>query len=183
MTTTSLIPHATNHVVTGLSEYLTTSFYLAEPTTAEQLRSFLLDPNDGMFYGPYVRTCLPYAPATNWEGVLSWLPSWFKPYCHQAEAFTRLSTLGPEGTKRPDPTLIVTGTGSGKTESFLYPALDHCKRNPGQGIKAIILYPMNALASVQEQRIATLLNEHPELSGISAGLYAGEVASGGCTKG
>ena len=50
------------------------------------------------------------------------------------------------------PTLVTTGTGSGKTECFLLPALDHCARQRdagAHGIKALILYPMNALANSQ----------------------------------
>ncbi|MCT1463183.1 DEAD/DEAH box helicase [Corynebacterium sanguinis] len=180
---TSLIPtRAAAHIEDGLSEYLTTSIALTDNTTAQQLSEFLLNPDGGMFRGPYVRTRLPYAPATEWEGVLSWLPSWFTPYRHQAEAFKRLSTLGPDGPRRPEPTLVVTGTGSGKTESFLFPVLDHCMRNPGGGIKALILYPMNALASDQEQRLARLLSDNPELGGITAGLYTGEVPAGGRSK-
>ena len=179
----SLIPtHAAGDIENGLAEYLTTSFALTDTTTAQQLSDFLLDPDDGMFRGPYVRMRLPYAPAQDWKGVLSWLPGWFKPYRHQAEAFARLSSLGSDGPKRPEPTLVVTGTGSGKTESFLFPVLDHCKRNPGTGIKAVILYPMNALASDQEQRLAKLLAGNPELAGITAGLYTGEVSSGGRTS-
>lgn len=176
----SLIPtHAVSHISDGLSEYLTTTISLSDSATAERLREFLLDPHDGMFHGPYVRSRLPYAPAEHWEGVLSWLPEWFEPYRHQAQAFERLASWGPGGAKRPEPTLVVTGTGSGKTESFLYPVLDHCRRNPGSGIKAVILYPMNALAADQERRLAELLTSNSELSGITAGLFTGEVVSGG----
>lgn len=46
--------------------------------------------------------------------------------------------------------MIATGTGSGKTECFLYPILEYCYRHIGErGIKALIIYPMNALASDQ----------------------------------
>ncbi len=52
---------------------------------------------------------------------------------------------------------MATGTGSGKTECFLYPILDHVLANPAQrGIKAILLYPMNALAGDQARRFAKL---------------------------
>ena len=34
-------------------------------------------------------------------------------------------------------TVIATGTGSGKTESFLIPIVDHCLRKPDRGIKAL----------------------------------------------
>lgn len=181
----SLIPtYASNHIVDGLSEYLTTTFSLAEDLTSQQLREFLNDPKGGMFYGPYVRTRLPYAPAVSWEGILGWLPSGFKPYRHQAEAFERLSSFdyATGSQRRPSPTLVVTGTGSGKTESFLYPILDHCRRSTGSGIKALILYPMNALAADQERRLAKLLHAEAELAGVTAGIYTGEVVSGGRRK-
>lgn len=42
-------------------------------------------------------------------------------------------------------TVIATGTGSGKTEAFLIPVLELCCREPGPGVKAILIYPMNAL--------------------------------------
>ena len=181
----SLIPtYASNHIVDGLSEYLTTTFSLAEDLTSQQLREFLNDPKGGMFYGPYVRTRLPYAPAQSWDGILGWLPSGFKPYRHQAEAFSRLASFDyvTGEARRPSPTLVVTGTGSGKTESFLYPILDHCRRSTGSGIKALILYPMNALAADQERRLAKLLHAEAELAGVTAGIYTGEVVSGGRRK-
>jgi ATP-dependent helicase YprA (DUF1998 family) len=43
-------------------------------------------------------------------------------------------------------TIISSGTGSGKTEAFFLPILIYCLQNPGPGIRALILYPMNALA-------------------------------------
>ncbi|KAB1503861.1 DEAD/DEAH box helicase [Corynebacterium sp. 320] len=181
----SLIPtHAADYIVDGLSEYLTTTFALSEDLTAQQLRDFLLAPEGGMFYGPYVRTRLPYAPASDWSGILGWLPDYFKPYRHQAEAFARLRSVDVTTGEdhRPQPTLVVTGTGSGKTESFLYPILDHCRRTQGSGIKALILYPMNALASDQERRLAELISSEAALAGVSAGLYTGEVPTGGRRK-
>ncbi|MGP5592169.1 DEAD/DEAH box helicase [Corynebacterium flavescens] len=181
----SLIPtRASRHIADGLSEYVTTSFSLAEDLTSQQLRAFLQAPHGGMFFGPYVKTRLPYAPAQDWKGILGWLPQGFTPYRHQAQAFERLASYSSaEGTpRRPQPTLVVTGTGSGKTESFLYPILDHCRSNRGSGIKALILYPMNALAADQEKRLTRLLMEDEALAGITAGLYTGEVASGGRRK-
>lgn len=63
---------------------------------------------------------------------------------------------------------------------FLFPLLDHCWRHRGEpGIKAIILYPMNALASDQAGRIAEQIHNwpdaaNPQLRGqIRAGLYVG----------
>ena len=61
----------------------------------------------------------------------------------------------------------------------MFPLLDHCRRarQPGQqGIKAIILYPMNALASDQAERLAQLLRK-PGMQGVSAGLHGHAEAS------
>ncbi len=54
-------------------------------------------------------------------------------------------------------TVIATGTGSGKTESFLIPIVDYCLRKTDRGIKALIIYPMNALANDQINRIDNAL--------------------------
>ncbi len=79
--------------------------------------------------------------------------------------------------RRPQPTIVTTGTGSGKTEAFLYPILDHvlrAKKNGVTGTKALILYPMNALANDQANRLAKILTSDLALSGISAGIYTGQ---------
>ena len=174
----SLIPvHTSEHVLGGVSEYLATAFSLANPETSNALKAFLEDTERGMFHGPYVRTRLPYARAIGWDGILDWLPSWFTPYHHQAEAFRRLRTQDENGARRPDPTLVITGTGSGKTESFLYPVLDHAARARGngqRGTKALLLYPMNALANDQADRLAKLITDEPALAGVTAGIYTGE---------
>ena len=70
-------------------------------------------------------------------------------------------------------TLVATGTGSGKTETYLWPILDHCRRHKDRpGIKAILIYPMNALANDQARRLASALTSIPSLSGVRAGIYA-----------
>lgn len=71
---------------------------------------------------------------------------------------------------------MATGTGSGKTECFLLPLLEHCRQQHAQGtrgIKAILIYPMNALATDQARRIADLIHTIPSLAGLRAGLYIG----------
>ncbi|HOI54234.1 MAG TPA: DEAD/DEAH box helicase, partial [Phycisphaerae bacterium] len=71
-------------------------------------------------------------------------------------------------------TLISTGTGSGKTECFLYPVISKCLelRDAGEpaGISAVIVYPMNALAEDQLDRMRGLLAG----SGITFGMYVGK---------
>lgn len=55
-------------------------------------------------------------------------------------------------------TIISTGTGSGKTEIFLLPILNYCIENRDkEGVKAILVYPMNALANDQVERLRKAL--------------------------
>ncbi|KOV62862.1 DEAD/DEAH box helicase [Streptomyces sp. MMG1121] len=158
-------------------EYLTTTFALAEPATQNALTDFLTDPANGLFRGPYLRIRRPFRAAENgWQQHLDWWKSDFWPYAHQAEAFARLTT---KGGHTPQPTLVTTGTGSGKTESFLIPVIDHCRRAKAagkHGIKAVLLYPMNALAGDQADRIGKLLRDE-RLEDVTAGLYIGEASS------
>jgi ATP-dependent helicase YprA (DUF1998 family) len=70
-------------------------------------------------------------------------------------------------------TIISTGTGSGKTETFLIPILDHCLKNPGPGIKALILYPMNSLANDQVNRLEQAIAAVPGC-GVRYALFTGD---------
>jgi superfamily II DNA/RNA helicase len=67
--------------------------------------------------------------------------------------------------------VVATGTGSGKTECFLLPILDDALRNPGPGVRAILIYPMNALANDQLDRLRNLLQQIPE---VTFGRYTGD---------
>ncbi len=162
----------------SLLDYLGTTFALADPDARRVLGGFLSDAETGMFRGPYVRVRLPFQLADQgWREHLEWFGG-LPPYGHQAAAFARLSTFGrlPENA-RPQPTLVTTGTGSGKTEAFLYPILDHVQRANRAGVtgmKALILYPMNALANDQALRLTNFLAGNPELAGVTAAIYTGE---------
>lgn len=165
-------------ITQSISDYLKTTFALSDAAVAQTLESFLEDPDTGIFKGPFVRVRLPFRSADDgWRDHLGWYDG-YVPYGHQARAFERLSSLNLTAEKpRPQPTLITTGTGSGKTEAFLYPILDHVLRAQARGqsgIKALILYPMNALANDQARRLADLIVEHPDLAGVRAGIYTGE---------
>nr|WP_296777423.1 DEAD/DEAH box helicase [Rhodococcus sp. (in: high G+C Gram-positive bacteria)] len=177
-----LLPLAqAERITASLLDYLGTTFALADPDARRALDIFLEHPTTGMFRGPYLRLRMPFRPAEpGWQKSLDWVGG-LTPYGHQAAAFERLSSanLGPDKV-RPLPTLVTTGTGSGKTEAFIYPILDHVLRSKRQGVtgtKAIILYPMNALANDQAQRLAALITQHKELGGITAALYTGENGS------
>ena len=71
--------------------------------------------------------------------------------------------------------VVTTGTGSGKTECFLLPILQHLMEEMEAGeltgaVCAIIIYPMNALANDQMKRLRKILATCPE---ITFGLYNG----------
>lgn len=73
--------------------------------------------------------------------------------------------------------VIATGTGSGKTECFLYPILNYLLEEMGKGtlaqpgVRALLLYPMNALANDQIARLRDIAQAFPE---ITFGRYTGE---------
>lgn len=93
----------------------------------------------------------------------------FPPHAHQAQAFQRT------GIETPQPTLVATGTGSGKTECFMFPLLNHCAGASEAGVKAIIIYPMNALATDQASRFAKTIASDPQLHGkVTVGLFVGD---------
>ncbi len=67
--------------------------------------------------------------------------------------------------------IVATGTGSGKTECFLLPVLDDALQHQGPGVRAIVIYPLNALANDQLGRLRNLFPALPE---ITFGRYTGD---------
>ncbi len=54
--------------------------------------------------------------------------------------------------------VLTTGTGSGKSLAYIVPIVDQVLReSSGKGIKAIVVYPMNALANSQREELAKFL--------------------------
>ncbi|PDS34695.1 ATP-dependent helicase [Rhizobium anhuiense] len=82
-------------------------------------------------------------------------PRFRKPFRHQMEAWETLSRPGT-----PQSVLVTSGTGSGKTECFLFPILsDLVRQTEGnsttlEGVQAILLYPLNALIESQRARLS-----------------------------
>lgn len=153
----------------GVADFLATTFPATTPGFETLMADFLATPGK-LAQGPYVSIGLPFRKYAG-KPVFDWLEKGFVPHSHQARAFERL--VGDE----PRSTLIATGTGSGKTECFLYPVLEHCRQQRAagkRGIKAILIYPMNALATDQASRLAKEILTRPAFAGISAGLYVGD---------
>lgn len=165
-------PLIVSHQVTqGIADFLRTAFPSSTAGFDGLVERFLSE-RSNLFKGPYVTVPLPFRKQSLDSGLaFSWLPAEFRAHAHQAKAFAR---LGGDDARS---TLVATGTGSGKTECFLFPILEHCriaKAEGRRGIKAIILYPMNALASDQATRVAKEILKAPELAGVRAGLFVGE---------
>ena len=72
--------------------------------------------------------------------------------------------------------IVTTGTGSGKTECFIIPIINELLREKeanrlSPGVRAILIYPMNALANDQMKRLRKLLKNYPD---ITFGVYNGD---------
>ncbi|MFQ3451770.1 DEAD/DEAH box helicase [Bradyrhizobium sp. UFLA01-814] len=171
-----------------IRHYLEATFNFRRREEETALSAFINDPENGLFKGPWVQLRRPYRPAHETYDPAEHFdirPD-FHPFRHQWQAWQRLSSKGRD----PESTIVTTGTGSGKTECFLFPLLDHCLRairRGEKGVKAIILYPMNALAADQAGRFTDEVFSRPELhvgagndrkALIKIGLYTGRSGAG-----
>ncbi|MDB6146539.1 MAG: box helicase [Spartobacteria bacterium] len=86
-------------------------------------------------------------------------------FTHQLAAIIQSQKAMAAGMR---PSLIITAaTGAGKTESFLLPILNDLARTPkrpSEGIRCLILYPMNALVNDQVDRLDDWLRDQTEIS-------------------
>jgi len=156
------------HVEQGIKDFLRSTFPVTTPFFSTIFERLLNEPGN-VFKGPYLDIQLPFQQGKGGIGYFPDLPMQFPPYLHQERSFDRLS--GPN----PQATIVATGTGSGKTECFLYPILDYCYKHRGEaGIKAILIYPMNALATDQAGRLAKLIHNSKLKGHVTAGIYVGQ---------
>lgn len=97
-------------------------------------------------------------------------PRTLKPYAHQVKAWSILQDPTPQSV------LVTSGTGSGKTECFVLPILNDLAQEVDAagrlaGVRAIALYPLNALIASQEERLREWTA--PFKGQIRFGLYNG----------
>ena len=87
----------------------------------------------------------------------------YRPYKHQAESWKALA----DGNS----IVVTSGTGSGKTECFMYPVMsDLFEQGPTNAIEAIFLYPLNALMEDQKKRLSNYCNA----TGLHFAVYNGD---------
>ena len=155
-----------------LTDYIEATYHIGHPLLLGQ-RKRLLAKSGGIFQIPYLESTPRYVAGDSYRNMPG-LPDAAReafvqladpaggkpvifdpPYAHQAEAIQQ--TLANRKNL-----MIMTGTGSGKTESFLLPILgklaiearDHSSQfNRFHAVRAIVLYPMNALVNDQLGRL------------------------------
>lgn len=164
-------------------EYIASTIHFADKDLQAQLEKILSRPGY-LAKGPFLEAAPPYRKDKTVaelvdEGILckSMMnlggkdPQNFDPfrplYVHQVKAIKK----GVAGRNFA----VVTGTGSGKTECFMFPILNDIlsefeERGKSAGIRAMILYPMNALANDQLKRLRMLLKG----TEITFGRYTGD---------
>ncbi len=85
---------------------------------------------------------------------------------HQEQAFL--------AAQRQEPYVLTTGTGSGKSMTYVVPIFDDLLRHPEiQGVRAILVYPMNALINSQKEEFDKFLSQVPG-SPIRVEKYTGQ---------
>lgn len=158
-------------IESALKEFIVTGYETETPHFKGKFAALMESDNNGeaFFKGPYVNIGLPFLKNGSANNhFFKQFATEHSPFAHQETAWMRLTDQSPL------PTLVATGTGSGKTECFLYPLLNHCLSQQVPGVKAIIIYPMNALATDQAKRFAEVIHDTPELKGkINVGLFVG----------
>src|SRR5216683_285555 len=174
-----------HEIATRFFRYLQSTFYFKDP---EFRRSFEQALRAGsLVNGPYLEATPVYrrgkksgdllrellgaqfdssfAAAMNSERTL---------YSHQEQAISRVEHGGN--------VVVATGTGSGKTESYVYPILLHLYRESlrterSAGVRALVLFPMNALANDQRRRLGEYcekLRDNGSSFSFTFGQYTGE---------
>ncbi len=155
-----------DRVIEEYRSYLMTEFRARDP----RLRAALveaLDRKGFLAQEPFFQAHRPFKAGERWRdlgldaklaAVMEARSGSDRAYLHQSAA---ISTLLAADAR---PVVVTTGTGSGKTECFLLPVIqnaidDAVQFHKHSGLTAILVYPMNALANDQEERIRSYLAE------------------------
>lgn len=177
---TQTIKETIRQLHASLRDYIEATYHISSPPLIEQ-RKELLDRPGVIHQIPYIESTPRYQSGEKFAAI-SGLPKaaldiytalstpsgslpaliYDPPYKHQSDAIKNNLIDGKN-------LLVMTGTGSGKTESFLLPILGKLAReaqsNPSAfgeqtAVRALILYPMNALVNDQLGRLRSLFG-HP----------------------
>ncbi len=156
-----------------LENYIKTQYFGKTPLLLSALEN-TLDEEGILYRRPYIESSPAYKSVPEGiarSGIDDWLKDYFKrlsdcglgvysaPFSHQIEAL--------EGFLNNHDLFVSTGTGSGKTECFMWPMMAkfacEAKNNPNtwrqRGLRVIVMYPMNALVSDQVSRLRRLISD------------------------
>ena len=163
-------------LLTELTNYLKTQYFGKSPLLLSALSERLQEENL-LYKEPYIESSAAYKTVPDGFkdiNLQDWLKKFFikltaanlgvypSPFVHQVQAL-EFATQGKD-------LFISTGTGSGKTECFMFPMLAklateaHNSPNTWQnrGVRVMIMYPMNALVSDQISRLRKLLGDRED---------------------
>ena len=161
--------------------YIMTRFPFGKtnPKLQKRFKELLYSPagKEKLIKGPIIEITPPYTKGKSLNDLSKEFPEWVK----LKEAFEANNSYD---TNRPlfkhqekalikslkHNIVVASGTGSGKTESFLFPIFRYCIENPGKGVRAIMIYPLNALIEDQIQRLSNYLKG----TNITYGKYTGQ---------
>lgn len=163
-----------DHMQDALASYIEATYHLSHPKVVSLRHALLM--SGGIAQEPYIESTPSYRGDQKYQslslkkhvrdfltklaekesGELLFDP----PYEHQAEALEISAAAGRGGRG----IVVTTGTGSGKTECFLLPVLsrlaDEASARPShfseRAVRALLLYPMNALVNDQLGRLRSL---------------------------
>lgn len=172
-----------NRIREDYTRYLQTIYFFRDPSLRCQFREALSAP-DFLTRGPILEAAAPFRLGRSIEQMIrdGVLHPGFRALCSDALPLTRPLYLHQDRAVEKVVVggrniVVATGTGSGKTEAFLLPILDHLLREQEAGtlerpgVRALLLYPMNALANDQLRRLRRVLGNFPT---ITFGRYTGE---------
>ncbi len=170
---------ASDKIAEKYRRYLKTMFDIKDPVYKDIFESKLSD-SKAFQKGPYLDVTNSFEKGRSLEELIQAdiissefrkLPRLYNiPNLHYHQEKALLTALKGENM------IVSTGTGSGKTECFLLPLLNELMREKeagtlNDGVRALIIYPMNALANDQIDRLRKILVEYPD---ITFGCYTGQ---------
>lgn len=174
-----------------LVHYMTTTFDVNRDGQEKELAQFIknnLHSPGALFAGPYLEFTPPYTTGRSLQqlaqqGVVApqllTLPCFQKgnPLPVDAPLYTHQETAIRKLCAEKHNIVVSSGTGSGKTESFLIPLLNDLILDPSPGVRAVLVYPLNALVNDQLDRLRLLLQD----TDITFGRYTSELEEKGET--
>lgn len=162
--------------------YLLTTFVTNNENYNEQLKT-ALEKEGAIADGPYISMSDPYEKGKSLhelsdEGVVSSEILKIKKFYPERPLYRHQETAVRKAVQGKN-LIVTTGTGSGKTESFLIPIINQLLREKengtlGPGVRTLIIYPMNALVNDQIRRLRELLADMDGEQKITFGRFTGE---------